>query len=252
MLRRTTPALAACAVLFCADLTHAQNKFVMDDNQFNGWLFQGAGQVPDEESEVTLMVEAMDRSCHLNADQKAKLRLAGHGDYARFDQKVNDLRSECVGKTYDQNEMQELYQKFQPLTEQYQAGMLGSTSLFAKVVHQSLTPEQREEYEAAESERRKSRHAAKVRLFVAILEQSCPLKSTQRDALVELLLKETRPALRSSEYDWYVVVVQAAKIPDGKLKPILDKAQMTYVKKITGQARGMEPTLRQMGVLPRR
>ena len=166
----------------------------MDENQFNGWLFQGTGQVPDEDSEVTLMVEAIDRSCHLTAEQKEKLRLAGHGDYARFDQKVNDLRSECVGKTYDQNEMQELYQKFQPLTEQYQAGMLGSNSLFAKVVHRALTPEQQEEYEAAEAERRKTRHAAKVRLFVAILEQSCPLKASQRDALVDLLLKETRPA----------------------------------------------------------
>jgi hypothetical protein len=129
--------------------------------------------------------------------------------------------------------------------------MLGPTSLFAKVVHQVLTPEQKEEFEAAEAERRKTRHAAKVRLFVAILERSCPLKSSQRDAIVELLLKETRPALRSSEYDWYVVIVQAAKIPDKKLKPILDPAQMKYVKKITDQARGMEGTLKQMGVLPK-
>ena len=99
-----------CRVL--ADPAHAQNKFVMDDNQFNGWLFQGTGQVPDEESEVTLMVEAIDRSCHLTAEQKDKLRLAGHGDYARFDQKVNDLRSECVGKTYDQNEIQDSIRSF--------------------------------------------------------------------------------------------------------------------------------------------
>jgi hypothetical protein len=251
VLKCFVPALVICVVGLCADPIRAQNKFVMDDNQFNGWLFQGSGQVPDEESEVTLMVEAMDRSCHLTAEQKEKLRLAGHGDYARFDQKVDDLRSECVGKTYNQNEINDLYQKFQPLTAQYQAGMLGPTSLFAKVAHRALTPEQHEEYEAAEAERRKARHAAKVGLFVAILEQSCPLKASQRDAMVDLLLKETRPALRSSEYDWYVVIVQAAKIPDSKLKPILDQAQMTYLKKITGQARGMEPTLRQMGVLPR-
>lgn len=244
-------AVAVCATLAFACAALAQNKFVMDENQFNGWLFQGSGQAPKGESEVTLMVEAIDRSCHLTAEQKEKLRLAGHGDYSRFDQKVNDLRSECIGKTYDQNEMQELYQKFQPLTEQYRSGMLGSTSLFAKVVNRVLTPEQREEHEAAEAERRKTRHAAKVRLFVAILEQSCPMKASQRDALVELLLKETRPALRSSEYDWYVVVVQAGRIPDSKLKPILDQAQLTYVKKITGKARGMEATLKHVGVLPK-
>jgi hypothetical protein len=243
--------LAVFAVALPADPVQAQHKFVMDDNQFNGWLFQGTGQAPNQESEVTLMVEAIDRTCHLSAEQKEKLRLAGEGDYARFEQKVNDLRSECVGKTYDQNEIQALFQKFQPLTAQYQSGMLGPSSLFAKVVHRTLRPEQQEEYEAAEAERRKTRHAAKVRLFVAILEQSCPLKASQRDALVDLLLKETRPALRSSEQDWYVVIVQAAKLPDSKLKPILDQPQLTYVKKITAQARGMEPMLRQMGVLPR-
>jgi hypothetical protein len=221
----------------------------MDDRQFNGWLFQRTGQAPDEDSEITLMVEAIDRTCHLSAEQREKLLLAGHGDYARFEQKVNDLRSECVGKTYDQTEMQTLYQKFQPLREQYQAGMLGPTSLFAKVVNRALTPEQQEEYEAAEAERRKTRHEAKVRLFVALLEQSCPLKSSQRDAFVDLLLKETRPALRSSDYDWYVVIVQVAKIPDSKLKPILDPLQLTYVKKIAAQARGMEGRLRQLGVL---
>jgi len=248
LLNSTTVALVASA--FALSTVRAQ--FIMDDNQFNGWLYQGSGQAPNEESEVTLMVEAIDRSCHLTAEQKDKLRLAGHGDYARFEQKVNDLRSECVGKTYDQNEMQALYQKFQPLTQQYQTGMLGSTSLFAKVVHRVLTPEQTEEYEAAEAERRKTRHAAKVRLFVAILDQSCPMKASQRDAMVNLLLKETQPALRSSQYDWYVVMVQAARIPDSKLKPILDQAQMTYFKKITVQVRGMEAMLKQMGVLPKR
>jgi hypothetical protein len=251
VLNLSAPALIVCVLALCADPVRAQNKFVMDDNQFNGWLYQGTGQKPEEESEITLMIEAIDRSCHLTAMQKEKLRLAGHGDYARFEQKVTDLRDECVGKTYEQNQINELYQKFQPLTAQYQAGMLGPTSLFAKVLHQALTPEQREEYEAAEAERRKARHAAKVRLFVALLEQSCPMKSNQRDAMVDLLLKETRPALRSSEYDWYVLIVQAAKVPDSKWKPILDQAQLAFVKKITLQARGMEPTLKQMGVLPK-
>jgi hypothetical protein len=243
--------LVAWALTLPAGPAHAQNKFVMDENQFTGWLYQGSAQNPDEESEVTLMVDSIDRTAHLTAEQKEKLRLAGHGDYARFEQKVNDLRNECIGKTYDQNETQELYQKFQLLRNELQAGMLGSTSLFAKVVHRVLTPEQQEEYEAADAERRKASHAAKVRLFVAILEQSCPMKASQRDAFVELLLKETQPALRPSEYDWFVVIVQAAKIPDSKLAPILDPKQLAYIKKLTGARVGMEPMLRNMGVLPR-
>jgi len=41
-----------------------------------------------------------------------------------------------------------------------------------------------------------------------------------------------------------------AKIPDSKLNPILDQAQLTFVKKVTAQGRGMEARLRQMGFNP--
>jgi hypothetical protein len=244
-------AIVLYALGFGAKSASAQ-KFVMDDNQFNQWLYQGNGQAADRDSEITMMVESMDRACHITEEQRAKLHLAGLGDYSRFEQKVNDLRAECVGKSYDQNQINEIYQKFQPLTQQYQAGMLGPGSIFSKVVNRTLNPEQHEEYEAAEAERRKTRHAAKVRLFVALLEQSCPLKASQRDGLVDLLLKDTRPALRNSEYDWYVVIVQAGKLPESKLKPILDRSQLAYFKKITANARGMEGMLRQQGILPRK
>jgi hypothetical protein len=245
-------AVIVVGVAACAARPSVAQNFVMDENQFNSWLYQGnGGQVLDEDSELNLMLEAVDRSSHLTNEQKEKLRLAGQGDYARFKRDVDELRAECVGKSFDNNEINEIYQKFQPLTQRYQSGLLGDKSLFSKVVRQSMSPEQREEFEAAEAERRKARHAAKVRLFVAILEQSCPLKSDQRDALVDLLLKETRPALRTSEYDWYVVIVQVAKIKDSKLSTILDKAQLKFLKKITRQAGGMEGHLKQIGVLPK-
>src|SRR3954451_5772342 len=99
----TTASLAVWSLALPTDYACAQNKFVMDENNFNAWLYQGNRQAPDQESETTLMVEAIDRSCHLTAEQKEKLRLGGQGDYARFEQKVNDLRSECIGKSYDQN-----------------------------------------------------------------------------------------------------------------------------------------------------
>lgn len=245
-----TTVIAVVAAAFIVAQASAQ-QFVMDDNQFNQWLYQGSGQAIDEESEVNLMVESVDRSCHLTKEQRDKLRLAGQGDYARFKREVDELRAECVGKSYDQNEIGNIYQKFQPLTQRYQSGLLGDKSLFSKVVRQTITPEQREEFEAAEAERRKARHAAKVRLFVAILEQSCPLTAKQRDALVELLLKDTQPALRTSEYDWYVVVIQVAKIKDAKLSAILDKSQLRFLRKITRQMAGMEGHLKRIGVLPK-
>ena len=245
-------AIAFCAIVCGAGQSNAQpGQFRMDENQFNQWLFNGTnGGGIDEDSEVVLSVEAVDRACHLSQEQKDKLNLAGSGDFARFKYEVDQLRTEMVGKSYDQNEINKLYQKIQPLNTRYQAGLLGETSLFAKVLHNLLNPEQREEYEAAELERRQARHNAKVRLFVAMFEQNCPLTSKQRDSLVDLLLTDTKPAKRQSQYDWYVVIVQAAKIPDKKLKPILDKSQLQVLKQLTQQGRGMEQHLKTIGVLP--
>ena len=241
---------AACATGISVP-AWSQGRFVMDDNQFNQWVFSGSGKQLDEGSEISLALEALDRTCHLNDSQKEKLRLAGRGDYARFEQQIEQLRSELVGKSYDQNEISKMYQRIQPLTARYQAGLLGDESLFSKVAHSSLSPEQQEQHEAAQLERRQARHNAKVRLFVAMFEQSCPMTATQRDSLVELLLKETRPANRASEYDWYVVVIQVGKIPDEKLNIILDDAQLTFLRKSNQQARAMERHLQQIGVLPK-
>jgi hypothetical protein len=249
--------ICTCAALFLADAAHCiavvvrgQDQFVLTDEQFQQWVFNGNRQTIDEDSELSLSVDAVDRTCHLNDAQKEKLRLAASGDFARFKLQIDELRKQYVGKSYDQNDIGDIYGKIQPLTARYQAGLLGESSLFAKVLHRTLTPEQRKEFEAGQRERLKARHAAKVRLFVAIFEQSCPLKATQRDSLVELLLKETRPAKRSSEYDWYVVIIQAGKIPDEKLKSILDARQMEILKKSTRQAQGMELQLKRSGVLP--
>lgn len=244
--------IAAFLVFGCwLTMASGQNRFVMEENQFNQWLYGGTGQAIDQDSEVTLMIEFVDRASHLTNEQKDKLRLAGQGDYARFKQDVDDLHSEVVGKSYDQNEIGNIYQKIQPLSTRYQAGLLGDKSLFSKVLQQILTPAQREEFEAAEAERRKDRHAAKIRLYVASLERSCPLTSVQRDALIELLQKETQPPLRRSEYDMYVVAVQVANLPDAKLAPILDKKQLAFVQQNMRQMRGMEAHLKRIGVLPK-
>jgi hypothetical protein len=121
--------------------------------------------------------------------------------------------------------------------------------LFSKVVRGALSPEQLAGYDAAEMDRLQARHAAQVKLFIAVLERRCPLTDEQRNALVALLLAETRPPLRSSQYDMYVVSVQAAKIARDNFTAILDEAQFRVLDKSLQQARGLERHLKQQGVL---
>jgi hypothetical protein len=236
--------IAIAAVTCCAPSVCAQ-EFELNDQTFNQWLFSASQGQFDPNSELTLNLEAIDRACGLSEDQKSKLRIAGQGDYARFGRQVDELRAEFVGKTYNQNEIGNIYQKIQPLGQIYQAGLLGNSSLFSKVLANTLTLEQAAKFDRIAEERERARYSAKVRMFVVTVERTCPLTDKQRTALVELLLAETKPPKRFGQYDWYVIMYYASKVPDQRFETILDEAQMRQFKQTLRQGAAMEHFLRQ-------
>jgi hypothetical protein len=242
---------AICALAFFA--TSAQSAlcqdFQLNEQTFNQWLFQASQGNFDPDSELALTIEAVDRVCALTDPQKDKLQLAGRGDYARFDRQVDELRAEYVGKTFSQEQIGEVYQKIQPLGEQYQAGLLGDASLFSKVLEKNLTPEQSEKFDHIENERRKARYAAKVGLFVAGLQRSCALTDKQRTEIINLVITETKPPKRFGQYDWYVIMYQAGKVPDEKFQQIVDEAQLKPLKQTLQQGAGMEHWLKQQKII---
>jgi hypothetical protein len=241
--------LAIAVVSCCAPLARGQDSFELNEQTFNQWLFSASQGVFNPDTELTLNVEAVDRVCGLSEPQKKKLRLAGRGDYARFGRQVDELKTKYVGKTYGQNEVGEIYQKIQPLGQLYQAGLLGNDSLFSKVLAKTLTSEQAVKLDHIETERRRARYAAKVGLFVVILERSCPLTDKQRTALVDLIMAETKAPKRFGQYDWYAIMYQAGKVPDAKYEQIVDEAQMRALKKTLQQGAGMEHFLRQQKII---
>lgn len=245
--------LAAAAVLMShalwASSAFAQNGFELNEQTFNQWVYASSQGQFDPRSELLLNLEAVDRVCDLSDEQEAKVSMAAQGDFVRFGRDVDELKSEYVGKTYDQNRIGEIYQKIQPLAQTYQAGLLGDESLFKKVIERELTSEQSAKYEEAERERAASRYAAQVRLWVVMLERTCPLTKAQRDALVPLILTETVPPKRFSQYDSYVVMYQVQKLPDENFQPILDEAQLKQLRVVLRQGAGMENFLRQQKLI---
>lgn len=227
----------------------AQDNFELNEETFNQWLFNASQGKYNPDSELALMIDSVDRVCGLNDDQKKRLDLAAHGDFTRFERKVDVLKAEYVGKSYGQNEIGEVYQKIQPLGQLYQAGLLGSDSLFAKVLDSTLNSEQAAKFEQVEAERRKARYRAKVRLFVVTAQRSCALTDDQRRALVDLILAETKPPKIFGQYDWYVILFEASKIPDEKYSAIVDEAQMKPLKQMLQQGAGMQQFLRQQKLL---
>ena len=101
-----------------------------------------------------------------------------------------------------------------------------------------------------ERERRKFRYEAKIELVLSNLENSISLRAEQRQRLVKLLLDETEPPKKFGQYDFYVVLFQAGKLGEAKLRPILDDAQWQSLKKVLDQYRGMERFLKSQGYVP--
>jgi hypothetical protein len=230
-----------------------QPTFVLSAAQFDQWVFSSndSSQAFSQlESQVKLRVEALDGASKLSDAQKRKLQLAGARDVKRFRDRYEELKRKYENTAHPQNDINKIYQEIQGLQTEWRTGVLGDSSLFAKVVRSVLEPEQSEGSDQAEAARKKFYFTAKIEATIAILENAVPITSTQRAALQKLLLTATRPPKEFGQYDHYVILLQVARLPEEKLRAILDESQVDSLKPLFEQATRLEPTLKQQGVLP--
>ena len=232
----SVPMVIATWILCIDSSAYSQNDAVLTDKQFNQWVFGSTGKT-NEETEVSLTVKAVDNACHLSESQKKELRIAGHQDYLQFNREVDELRTQYIGKSYAANNFGKLSDIIEPLAVRYEAGLLCESSQFVHALRRTLSCNQLVKYDANQAE---WHHAANVRTLVAILEANSELKSAQRNALVDLLSKQTRPAKADRELDWSSMLVQIDNIPIEKLAGILNASQIQAFKRATQQARNRE------------
>lgn len=248
----TAALVLGAASLFGCPLALAQD-FKLTDAQFSQWLTNGRG-APTQflDSQLESQLEHLDEICKLTADQREKLELAGRGDIARFRNEEATLRHELVGKTYDQNRLDAVLQQIAPLSQRIQKGLLGEGSLFQKVMAKSLDDAQRLAVERAEMERINYHYQAKMKLFISVLDSTAPMLDEQRKALLELLIKSSRPPKRMARnnYDWYYVLYHASQAPRDEVGKILDPAQMKCFEAAVRQAARYRQMLEQEGLEP--
>lgn len=227
--------------------------FVMADSSFDQWIF--GDQTPDHglkriESLLTTNVDSLKRVCGLTADQAAKLELAGRGDIKRFYDEVDVLHTKFNKVRRNRNAVTAFYQEILPVKAKLDAGLFDQTSLFGKVLSRSLSDEQSARYEEAERERREFRYHAKLRLLVAMMERTVPLRADQRERFVRMLKEETQPPKVFGKYDYYALLYQLSRIPDWKLETIFDGAEWKVVSEFKAQGQAMQVFLQQQNLLP--
>jgi hypothetical protein len=225
-------------------------EFVLTEEQFNQWLTNNNESAAQQiDSLVRMQIAALDRVCELTPEQREKLRLAGRGDAARFESQIAALRAELVNKSYKNDEINEVFQKIQPFQQKFQNGVLGDDSIFKKIVSRTLNEAQRSEYEEEQRKRRAADYAARVDMYVAMVDRAAPMSDQQRQALVELFRKHTRPPKKVGQQPIYYVMYQASKIPQDELKKLFDEAQLKVIEKAFRQGAQYKNMLERQGFL---
>jgi hypothetical protein len=228
---------------------------VYSDEQFDQWVFGGGKNLAtvraSTDSLLAMQIEEIDRACGLTGAQKTKLRLAGRGDLKRFFDVYDEKKRKFQTLKNDQNRINEVFQEIQPLQASIASGLFGEGSIFAKTIHKTLEPAQAERFEKVAREKRGYRYRARVELAVNLLDNYVGMTSDQRHRLAAVLAEETRPPKKFGRYDYQVVILQASKLPEARLRPIFpDDAQWRKVRRQMDQVKGLELYLKNNGFLP--
>ena len=227
--------------------------FMMQEANFDQWVFQGSGNAAAGRarinSQLKLKLDELNRVCDLTEEQQKKLTLAARGDMKRFFDQVEEVRRKFLKVKNDPNGFNNVWQEISPLQQKLSAGLFGDSSLFAKTIRKTLTEEQQAKYQAVVEERRKFRYRAAIEVSLHTLSNTVALRHDQHEALLKLLVEETRPPLVFGQYDNHVVMYGMSTLSAAKLKPLFDDRQWKLMQQQFTQARGMESYLVQNGII---
>lgn len=239
----------ALLALAAAPRARAQNE-VLTEEDFNSWLTNGSGSPLEKvEAQLAVQMSGLKRTCPLTPEQDRKLRLAAAYDIEKFQARVAELHDRLVGKPYDPNNFNMVWEPIQQLQQQSQQ-VLGPESLFNKVLRRTLEEGQLAGFDRMLAEKAQFRYQAKVQLFVTAFDRAAPMTEQQRVKLYRLIVENTRRPQRFGQYDWYYVMFQASKTTDAKYAEVLDEAQLKALRRALQQVQGWDQMLEQQGAVP--
>lgn len=216
----------------------------------DGWIFNRHGNKSGAQryfdNHLKARLDFIHRECELDEDQIEKLRLAGHGDMASFFSDVEVIREEFRGVN-DQNKINQVFQRIQPLQLRMQTGLFLPDSMLAKVTKNTLSADQQAAYQAMEEERIRFAYRAAIKVTLSELEKSMPLLAHQREELQELL-EETEPPKAMGQQVSYFVLYRMSQIQD-KIKARLNPAQKKSMRQAFTQGQAMRQFLKQNGFI---
>ena len=231
------------------------NNWLADPDNLDRWVFQQAGNAAEQRKRFQIQLELslreFESSCGLSESQKRRLELAGKLDIADFFAEYDRIRGDIYAGEPDQEDFNNIWQLIQPLQIRVQAGLIDDDSLFRKVSLSVLDAEQGEAFSRTEHARRQFRYRAAVKLYLMQIDSTMPLQATQRKALVEFALRETKAPNRCHPQSLQLYVqCQLGQLKPDAIRELDLGEQGDLLVKLFKRGRGYEHHLRQQGIHP--
>jgi hypothetical protein len=155
-----------------------------------------------------------------------KLQLAGRGDIKRFMDRVNHVASVMEEPGSSVEDLRGARLEMIDLGTLAGPRLFGDDSLLCKTLGSTLDQDQAAARERALLQRNAVRHRTAIDSAVKALQTNLGMNEEEGTRLAELLLRETRPP-RKFGYgpDIALVLFQASRIPEARIRPIFDDAQ---------------------------
>jgi hypothetical protein len=198
--------------------------------QFDRWLslqFRPPGRARDLlEMRLAGRLRELEAECHLTALQVKKLQLAGRGDIKRFMDRVDHVARVMEAPESSVEDLRAAKLEMIDLGTLAGPRLFGDDSLLCKTLGSTLDQDQAAARERALLERNAVRHRTTIDRVVKALQDNLGMNEEQESRLAELLLRETRPP-RKFGYgpDIALVLFQASRIPEARIRPIFNDAQ---------------------------
>jgi hypothetical protein len=198
--------------------------------QFDRWLslqFRPPGRARDLlEMRLAGRLRELETECHLTAAQMKKLQLAGRGDIKRFMDRVNHVASVMEEPGSSVEDLRAARLEMIDLGTLAGPRLFGDDSLLCKTLGSTLDPNQAAARARALLQRNAVRHRTAIDSAVKSLQTNLGMSDEQRTGLAKLLLRETRPPRKfGNAPDVALVLFQASRIPEARIRPIFDDAQ---------------------------
>lgn len=206
----------------------------------------------DLDAQIEKKVRGIATDYKLTKAEYESIVLAARSDRIRFDREIAELRAAYESSQKSRKELLELLSAAQT---KLRNGTVrpNPDSFFEKKTRSILAGKTKiphtGEHHVFSSDLLRNRHKADVDAAVRAVERTVDLRPPQREALVDLLSKETQPAKVFGDFDDIVVKYRLSQLPEDKLKPLFDQDQWPKVLLVLDSFREFGPFLKRHALI---